>query len=398
SWPRQEWIQAQGHWKQVNVPPMGYLAVDGDEADPYLAPVAEESLLENDLLRVSLAKDGSISSIYDKALCREVVPPGQSANRLAVYRDPGDAWDFPLDYAQQAPLYMSLVSARPVCDGPRATLIQTYCFEHSELVQEIALTAGSRRLEFNTRVHWRTREAMLRTSFPVAVHAEDAAFDIQFGHLRRPTHRNTTWDLAKDEVAGHKWVDLSQRDYGVALLNDSKYGHKVKGSVIDLNLLRSVPYPGYNTAIQTSVPPGQPHPGYTDQADHIFSYALYPHPGDLMTGKVVQAGYEFNIPLRQVTIQPHPGYRPAQAALFTLDQPNIIVEAVKKAEDDQAMIIRMYESSHASAAAKLQFGFPVTSVEETNLMEALIKPLRVKDNAVVLNFEPFEIKTVKVKG
>ena len=148
---------------------------------------------------------------------------------------------------------------------------------------------------------------MLRTSFPVAVHAEEAAFEIQFGHVRRPTHRNTTWDLAKDEVAAHKWVDLSQRDYGVALLNDSKYGHKVKDSVIDLNLLRSVPYPGYNTALDLTVPADEPHPGYTDQADHIFSYALYPHAGDLVAGQVVQAGYEFNLPLRQVNGQAHPG-------------------------------------------------------------------------------------------
>jgi alpha-mannosidase len=376
---------------------MGYLALDAAEADPFPEPVAEERLLENDLLRVRFTEDGAISSIFDKVLSREVLPPGQVANRLAVYHDPGDAWDFPLDYAQQTPQYMSLVSTRPAVDGPRASIIQTYYFEHSELVQEIALTAGSRCLEFNTRARWRTRKAMLRTSFPVAVHAEEASFEIQFGHVHRPTHRNTTWDLAKDEVAAHKWVDLSQRDYGVALLNDSKYGHKVKGSVIDLNLLRSVPYPGDNTALHLQIPPNQPHPGYTDQADHIFSYAIYPHQGDLVAGKVVQAGYEFNIPLRQVTIQSNPGSYPAQAALLTLDQPNIIIEAVKKAEDEEAIILRLYESSHASTTATLQFGFPVASAEETSLMETLLKPLKVIDNAVVLNFEPFEIKTVCVR-
>ena len=129
-------------------------------------------------------------------------------------------------------------------DGPRAIVAQIYRIGHSELVQEIVLTAGSARLDFVTRLHWREPQTMLRTSFPVAVHADEATYEIQFGTSRRPTHRNTTWDLARDEVAAHKWADLSQRDYGVALLNDCKYGHKIKGNVIDLNLLRSVPYPG----------------------------------------------------------------------------------------------------------------------------------------------------------
>ena len=109
---------------------------------------------------------------------------------------------------------------------------------------------------------------MLRTSFPVAVHADEATYEIQFGHIRRPTHRNTTWDLASDEVAAHNWADLSQSDYGVALLNDCKYGHKIKGDVIDLNLLRSVPYPGRRLVADADVAPGEPHGAYTDQCDH----------------------------------------------------------------------------------------------------------------------------------
>ena len=141
---------------------------------------------------------------------------------------------------------------------------------------------------------------MLRTSFPVAVQASEASYEIQFGHIRRPTHRNTTWDLAKDEVAAHKWADLSEHDYGVALLNDCKYGHKIKGNVIDLDLLRSVPYPGPVLVKDEDVQPGEAHDGYTDQTEHSFRYALYPHQGDLVAGGVIQAGYEFNIPLRVV--------------------------------------------------------------------------------------------------
>jgi alpha-mannosidase len=176
----------------------------------------------------------------------------------------------------------------------------------------------------------------------VAVHADEATYEIQFGHIRRPTHRNTTWDLARDEVAAHKWVDVSQRDYGLALLNDCKYGHKVKGNVLDLDLLRSVPYPGPRLVQDDEVEPdkvesdkvgpGEPHHAYTDQCDHEFTYALYPHPGDPIEGRVVQAGYALNVPLRVVPLQPQHGQRPAKASFLQVDSPCVIVEAVKRAE------------------------------------------------------------------
>ena len=396
SWPRQEWIQARGQWKQVTVPSMGYQAVDLSENGSFPTMTATQHILENEIIRVTFGENGTITSLFDKEFSREALQEGQPANCLALYRDPGDAWDFPLDYANQAPQPLQLVSAKAAVEGPRATLVQTYQIGHSEVVQEITLTAGSRRVDFYTRVHWREREAMLRTSFPIAVHAEEASCEIQFGHVRRPTHQNTTWDLAKDEVAAHKWVDLSQHDYGVALLNDSKYGHKIKGNRIDLNLLRSVPYPGYNQAKELAVPADEAHSGYTDQADHVFAYALYPHPGDLVTGEVVKAGYEFNFPLRIVPVEPHPGERPAGQSFLTLDTSDVVVEAVKKAEDDDSIIIRLYETGHASVKANLQFGFAVSRVEETDLMEKTLCAIPVTKDCVRLNFQPFEIKTIRV--
>src|SRR5690606_31146936 len=133
-------------------------------------------------------------------------------------------------------------------------------------------------------------------------------------------HRNTTWDMARAETPGHKWVDLSQRDYGVALLNDSKYGHKIKGHTIDLNLLRSVPYPGPRLVADDAVAPGEPHPAYTDQADHTFRYALYPHAGDGLEAGVVRAAYEFNIPLQVVDAAPLAGSLPAAASWLAADR------------------------------------------------------------------------------
>ena len=396
SWDRTEWVNIDGAWKRVTVPACGYLAVDMASMENVPLLAARPDHLENDQLRVLFAVDGSIRSIYDKAAGREALVDGQPGNRLRVYQDHGDAWDFLLDYASQTPALMALVSSEPLLDGPRAVLKQTYHYGHSVLVQEISLTAGGRRLEFDNRLAWREKATMLRTSFPIAVHAAEAAYEIQFGHIRRPTHRNTTWDLAKDEVAAHKWADLSQHDFGVALLNDSKYGYKIKDNVIDLNLLRSVPYPGPELVRDEDVKPGEPHGGYTDQADHVFRYAIYPHAGDAVTGGVPQAGYEFNLPLRLIPTRPHAGTRPAASSLLDLNVSNVIVEAVKQAEDDSAMIVRLYESAHASAKALIHFSFTPKKVEETNLMEETLRELALDNNAVFLEFHPFEIKTLKV--
>ena len=396
SWPRTEWVQADGRWLHVTVPSMGYRVVDAAAAEPAPAVSASASSLENDLLRVAFAADGSIGGIYDKRAGREVLPAGETANRLAVYRDLGDAWDFPMDYAEQTPRTMALVSAEPSVDGPRAVLRQTYRLGHSELVQEISLTAGSARLDFASRLRWRETGSMLRTSFPVAVHATEATYEIQFGYVRRPTHRNTTWDLARDEVAAHKWVDLSQRDYGVALLNDSKYGHKIKGNVIDLDLLRSVPYPGPALVKDEDVAPGEPHHAYTDQCDHLFTYALYPHLGDHVEGRVAQAGYELNVPLRAMGLAPRAGGRPAEAAFIQVEAPNVFVEAVKQAEDGDDLIVRLYESAGQNAHTAVHFGLPTGQVAEAGLMEDTLAVLPSHDGSVTLDFGPFEIKTLRV--
>jgi len=364
--------------------------------------LASRDCLENETLRVTFAADGSILSVYDKQVEREAIRPGQVGNRLAVYRDHGDAWDFPLDYASQTPAYMQLVSAEPRVQGPRAILKQVYRIGHSELVQEISLESGRSWVEFDSRLSWRETTSMLRTSFPVNVHAEVATFEIQFGSIQRPTHRNTTWDLAKDEVAAHKFADLSQGDFGVALLNDSKYGHKVKDGVIDLNLLRSVPYPR-PTPGAGEPQPGDPHLGFTDQAEHTFRYALYPHTGNVVAGGVVRAGYEFNHPPEVMATRSQPGSLPPTASLLQVDAPNVIVEAVKQAEGDgyigdgQELIVRMYETSHAAGRATIKFGFPVEAVFETDLMENLLGKLLLEENAVKLEFKPFEIKTIKIR-
>lgn len=397
-WAREQWLKLHGAWHSVKAPSLGYAVLDAAApADLFPQLTATTAQLENDCLIVRFDASGAISSIFDKLDQRESVPAGELANRLALYHDPGDAWDFPMDYAETAPQVLTLSSARAWIDGPRAMVEQTYRIGHSELVQEISLMAGSPLVEFATRLRWRERGTMLRAEFPVAVHAEAAHYEIQFGHIRRSTHRNTTWDMARAETPAHKWVDLSQRDYGVALLNDSKYGHKIKGHTIDLNLLRSVPYPGPRLVADDAVAPGEPHPAYTDQADHNFRYALYPHAGDGLEAGVVRAAYEFNIPLQVVDAAPHAGSLPAAASWLAPDRPAIVIETVKLAEDGDGIIVRGYEATGSTVAAHLSAGFALHGAEETDLMERNERVLEITNGTLTAEFRPFEIKTLRLR-
>jgi alpha-mannosidase len=342
--------------------------------------LATPQALENELLRVQFAADGSISSVYDKVHSREVIPADSFANTLDVYDDDGNAWDFAFDYRMQTPERFKLVSSEASIDGPHAIVTQHYQYGDSALTQQIILTLGHRMLKFATETDWRENGKMLRTRFPLAIHAWEATCDIQFGSIKRPTHQNTTWDMAKYEIAAHKWVDLSQRDYGVALMNDCKYGYHIEEGVIDLNLLRS---------------PHSPDP-VADRAQHQFTYALFPHQGDHVEGKVAHAAYMLNIPLEAAVTSVHSGSLPASASLVQVDAPNVIVEAVKKSEDGSGVVVRLYENTGASVATHVTVN-GAASAELTNLVETVVAPLTVSENGIAVDFHPFEIQTVKVK-
>ena len=402
SWERSEWVQAGEGWQKLNVPAMGYALIDTSsaESEPAVALQslsASPSRLENDLLQVTFAENGAIRSIYDRQSRREVIPPGEQANRLAVFVDHGDAWDFPADYSASSPFEMPLVSSQARVEGPNAVVEQVYRLGGSELHLEVSLQAGSPRIDFSARLRWRQPRTMLRALFPVQIFAEQAAFEIQYGHVFRSTHTNTTWDLAKDEVPAQKWVDLSQRDYGVALINDSKYGHRIKGHTMELNLLRSVPYTGPRLVADEDVADGEAHHAYSDQSDHVFRYALLPHSGDFVAGEVIQQAYQFNIPLRRAALQAHAGQGPLAQSWIEVSQPGVIVETVKQAEDGQGLILRLYESTRAACTVSLRLGIPFSRVEETDLLERSLHELTVSGSEIELAFNPFEIKTIRVR-
>lgn len=383
-WERREWVEVNGEWVHATIPAMGYAVVDrkADDAMPSENLKAEPLMLANDLVAVHFNEDGTIRSIWDTTLQRESIAPGEAGNMLSIYADDGDAWDFPEDYAGAKLANMTLKSQVSYIDGPKAVMEQIYQYGASTLKQKVVLTSGSKRIDFETDVDWKENGVMLRSSFPVHVHAEQVACDIQFGHLKRNTYRNTQWDAAKDEICAHQWIDLSQRDFGVALLNDCKYGHRVLHNVMDINLLRSPSFPDPTC----------------DRAAHTFIYAILPHEGDFIAAKVYQEGYALNVPLMNVVqdTATDANSNAARYSAFQLNGEGVMMEAVKKAEDAHALIVRLYETSGANTSVELMVDLPHQRAAIADLMEQPMEELEGVEGQYRLSFTPFEIKTVLI--
>lgn len=395
SWEREEWVKVEKTWRKILVPAMGYVVIDGVSVGSLASnqPIALTTKLENEFLVIIFNDDGSIKSIIDKEFQQEVLSPSGMGNCVSIYEDNGDAWDFSLTYREKKPDVFVLINFETEIDGPKASITHFYKYQKSEMKQQIVLIQGSRRIDFITWINWQEPAKMIKTSFPLAVKADHAVCEIQFGSLKRPTYSNTTWDMAKDEVPAQKWVDISGRHYGVALLNDSKYGYRVKDSTLELTLLRCVRYPG---PLVDKGDSSDRVSGYTDLGEHNFTYSLYPHPGDYIEGAVVQAGYELNIPLEIQHCSSGKGHLPSSFSYMFVESSFVIIEMVKKAENGSEIIVRLYESVGEQCKTGLQLNFPVTKALLVNLMEDEIGELSVDEGRVELDFTPFEILTLRL--
>lgn len=401
SWPRSEWVKHDDAWHHVEVPALS--SADFQSASVFQGGRLEAcaTLLENECLRVTFAEDGRIASIFDKAVAREVLAPGEYANAFLVFHDTGDAWDFEIDYErkdvwrylEQAGRSPTLRETRAWIDGPHACIEQVWAFAASEIRQTIRLTSGSALLEFDTQVEWRETASMLRVHFPVAVTADEALFEIPFGSIRRSTREDTLIRRAQLEVAMHQWADLSQADYGVALLNDCKYGVRLKGHTIDLNLLRSVPHPATALIGKDDVSDAASSGVYTDLGTHVFRYALMPHAGPADTVALTKAAREFNVPLRRVSGTGRAHAMSAQT--LKINSPAIEVAALKQSEDGAGWALRLVNVTDAPVSATLTPPLDAGILTECDLVE---QPLQVltgeSGSGVRLDFSPFEIKTL----
>ncbi|MBR5152985.1 MAG: alpha-mannosidase [Clostridia bacterium] len=369
SWDRCGWEKIDGKWYYLITPAMGSTELKDGIASKEV-PVSDCGVLDNDCVRVFFDEDGSLLSVYDKKADREILR--DKSNIFTVYHDEGDAWDFSESYRSQKPKYFELIKAEAFHDGPVKGVRQEYVFGESKLWQTISITDGSPVVTFDTKIDWKERAKMLRTSFDTTIVTSEVTCDIQYGSIKRNTHENTSWDVAKFEICAHKYADLSDATYGVALMNDCKYGYYVKNGVMDLSLLRSAMHPGERKSSFR-----------TDTAIHTFKYALYPHEGCLKDSDVLKKSYELNQDLWV-------GGKVEQ--MFTISNPDIIVESVKKAEDSDSIIVRMYETKGGCAETAIHFTKPVKSAYLVDMMEENEKKIDLNK----IPFHGFEIVTVKV--
>jgi alpha-mannosidase len=276
-----------------------------------------------------------------------------------------------------------LVGAWVEESGPlRGVLRLQWRFYDSTITQWLTLYSQSRRIDFRTEVDWHEQQVLLKVAFPVNVRSNRATYEIQFGSIERPTHWNTSWDYARFEVVGHKWVDFSEGNYGVSILNDCKYGYDIKDNVMRVTLLKSAIRPD----------------ALADKGLHQFTYSLLPHAGGWQEAGVVQEAYNLNYPLhaRKVAAQAG-GALPTRYAFAELDGDEVILETIKKAEADDAYVVRVYEWKQARHnAVGLRFARPIRRAVECNLVEEKERPVEHDAERITFPIAPYEIKTFKV--
>ncbi|MGW5062404.1 alpha-mannosidase [Streptomyces sp. NPDC004096] len=374
----------EGGTAYVEVPAGASAALTGGSAPA--AVTADGHVLDNGLVRVEVAEDGTLSSVRDLRADREVLAdPG---NLLRLHTDlPNywDAWDIDKHYRNR---YTDLLEADSVTVVENDPLLGAIRVERtfgkgSRITQTITLRAGSPRVDFETEIDWHETEKILKAAFPVDIRAAHSSAEIQFGHIQRPTHTNTTWEAARFEVSGHRWVHIGEPGYGVAVVNDSTYGHDVTRTVRDDG--------GTTTTVRLSLvrAPRVPDPE-ADQGRHRFTYSLLP--GASIEDAVAE-GYALNLPLRVADSAGAP------EPVVSVDGDGVTVEAVKLADDASGdVVVRLYESRGGRAQGVLRTGFALAGAQVTDLLERPLEDAeRDADGGVRVALRPFQILTLRLQ-
>ena len=359
-----------------NVPAHGWKVIADSEAKNEIS--VSDKCIENDVIKVIFNDKYHIISVYDKIEDREIIADGKEANCIEIFEDYPkcfDAWEITDYYKQKMWIADDVSEVTPLKNGLRIKRK----YQESEIIQDIVLKNGSKRIDFITNVDWKEDHVLMKAAFPVDIHSPNATYDIQFGNLERPTHQNTSWDAAKFEVCAHKWADLSETGYGVSILNDCKYGYNIEDNVMKISLLKAPTYPNMDA----------------DRGQHTFTYSLYPHSGDFKEGKTVIEGYLLNMPLEASKIEKTTGSLSDCYSLLSSDSENVIIEAIKKAEDDNSVIARLYETYNKKSKATISTGFDFKKVFLCDLLDNKIEELEHNGRDIKLKLKNFEIVTLK---
>ncbi len=366
------------------VPSKGYKTYELREGSCDTGLRADERHLENEFICVTLHENGQISSIYDKQNEREVLKENRHANVLMTYEDRPhnyDAWDVNNYYVEKSWEITDVSSMELVENGPvRATICVKRRYLDSIIEQYISLLYNSPEIIIRNEIDWKENHIFLKSILPVDIHTDEATFEIQYGNVKRKTHYNTMWDYAKFEVCMHKWIDVSEDDYGVSMINDCKYGCHVHDGEIGISMLKSATYPNPDA----------------DKEHHSFVFSIYPHKGDWKTAGTIQKAYTMNNPMTALVKEKDGGQLPGAFSLVQADADNVVIEVVKQSQKGNELILRFYETNNRRTIGNMTFGMDIQRIMECNMLEEEEAEVTYQDRTASFTIHPYEIKTWKV--
>ena len=365
----------------TGIPSKGYACRRNFKTDN--AVTFENGVAENTFFRITFDSDMQIISIYDKENGREVLKSGSTGNQLRVYADypdTYDAWEWQEYSAENYLTVTGYDSAEVVDDGARKGIRTVRKYNKSVIKQTVWLSDEERKIDFDTEVDWHEKHVMLKSAFDVDVHSDKATYEIQFGTIERPTHRNTSWERAKFEVCAQKYADLSDGGYGVSIINDCKYGHDIHNGVMQISLLRSATDPNPDA----------------DQGHNAFVYSLCPHSGTLSDSDTAKYAYYLNYPMTAVKAMGSESVIPEIYSAVSIDRENVICETVKEAEDGTATVIRLYEYRNICGEIEISVSLDAEKCYLCDMMENEIEELPITDGKIKTKIKGFEIMTLKL--
>ncbi len=338
----------------------------------------KENTLETPWYMIEWNEEGRLVRIYDKKVDREILRQGQEGNVFEVYEDKPmahDAWDIDIYYIEK--MQKISVSEKPqlVENGPLKAVVRfVYKYHLSEIAQDMVVYKHTKRIDFKTHVDWHESHKLLKVAFYTDIRSTKATYDIQFGHVERPTHWNNSWDMAKFEVCAHKWADLSETGYGVSLLNDCKYGYSIKDNVMKLSLLKSAKAPDTEA----------------DMGEHEFTYALFPHNDEITKGGTIEEANRLNLPAQVAA-----GVFVDSRRIVKVSSESVLIDVVKKAEDEECLVVRLHECRGGRSKVVLNSDYPITKIVPCNLLEHDCGDV-IEGATALFDIKPFEIKTFKL--
>lgn len=366
----------------TDVPPMGYKVFPFEHSEQGENVKIGNGIIENEILRVKYDENGILTSIFDKENNRETL--NGEGNLITVFIDKclhETAWNLEQNYEKKKWVLRDAECVEVAESSPvRAVLKVKRKFNKSTVTQNIILYKNSRQLLFETEVDWQERDKLMKASFDVNVYDTEATFEAAHGAIKRPTHRNSPFDAARFEQCAHKWADLSEGDYGVSILNDCKYGYDILDSRMRITLLRAPTCPDRKG----------------DLGMHTFTYSYYPHAGTWQTGGTVDEAFALNLPLKAFDVKQQNGTLPECYSYINCDGGDIIIDAVKQAQDGNGIIVRVYQSRRVRGERTLTVNLPFSKVYECNLMEENGTELDFSGNEIKFSVTPFEVKTFRL--